>query len=52
VARAAGYRTDRYVADWSPAGTLELSVGGQPGPDLDARKAGLDALARSVRYVE
>jgi hypothetical protein len=47
----AGYRTYEYVADWAPAGTLQLSVGGNPGPDFDARKAGLDAIAASVRYV-
>jgi hypothetical protein len=48
----AGYRSYRYSADWAPAGSLELNVGGNPGPDYDARKAGLDALAASLRYVD
>jgi hypothetical protein len=47
----AGYHFYRYSVDWAPAGTLQLSVGGDPGADFDARKAGLDAIAASVRYV-
>jgi hypothetical protein len=48
----AGYRSYHYSVDWSPAGTLVLSVTGSPGPEFDARKAGLDALAASVRYLD
>jgi hypothetical protein len=48
----AGYRTYQYVVDWSPQGTLVLSIGGNPGPDYDARKAGLDAIAASVRRLD
>jgi hypothetical protein len=47
----AGYRTYKYVVDWSPSGWLVMSIDGHPGLDLDARKAGLDAIASSARYV-
>jgi hypothetical protein len=30
---------------------LLLSESGTPGPEFDAHKAGLDALAASVRYL-
>jgi hypothetical protein len=47
----AGYRFCSYSVDWSPAGTLLFGVGGLPGPEFDTRKAGIDALAASVRYL-
>ena len=48
----AGYRTYEYFVDWAPQGTLAFWFSGMPGPDFDARKAGLDAIAASVRHVE
>jgi hypothetical protein len=48
----AGYRTHRYVVDWAPQGTLLLSIGGMPSPEYDARKAGLDTIAASVRGLD
>jgi hypothetical protein len=48
----AGYRTYEYVVDWAPQGTLSLGIGGDPGPDFDAVKAGLDAIAASVRRLD
>ena len=47
-----GYRTYSYSIDWAPAGTLVLGVTGTPGPEFDARKAGLDAIATSLRYLD
>jgi hypothetical protein len=47
----AGYRTYEYVADWAPSGTLVVSIGSVPAADYDTRKAGLDAIAASVRYL-
>lgn len=47
----AGYRSYAYSVDWSPSGTRWFGVGGTPGPEFDARKAGLDAHAASVRYL-
>jgi hypothetical protein len=48
----AGYRSYRYSVDWAPSGTLVLDVGGSPGSDYDARKAGLDALMESLRHLD
>jgi hypothetical protein len=48
----ADYRTYRYVVDWSPNGALVVSIGGMPSPEFDARKAGLDAIAASVRRLD
>jgi hypothetical protein len=48
----AGYRTYVYLVDWAPEGTLVISIGGMPGPDFDARKAGVDAIAASVRRID
>ena len=46
----AGYRTYEYVVDWSPSGWLVMSVGGDPGPEFDARKRG-STPSRRARYV-
>ena len=49
----AGYRTYQYSVDWSPAfGFLTFWIGGEPGPAFDARKAGLDAIAASIRRID
>jgi hypothetical protein len=48
----AGYRSYRYSVDWAPNGVLLLTVGGDPGTAFDARKAGLDAIAASVRSLD
>ena len=50
--RPAGYRTYEYIVDWAPEGTLVISIGGDPGFEFDAQKAGLDAVAASVRRIE
>jgi hypothetical protein len=48
----AGYRTYEYFVDWAPQGTLAFWFSGMPGPDFDVRKAGLDAIAASVRRLD
>jgi hypothetical protein len=40
-----------YALDWSPSGILLLAVQGVPDPGWPSYKKGLDALARSARYV-
>jgi hypothetical protein len=48
----AGARAYEYSVDWAPDGVLDIWNGGLPGPDFDARKAGLDAIAATVRRIE
>jgi hypothetical protein len=48
----AGARVYEYSVDWAPDGTLTIWIGGDPGPDFDAKKAGLDAIAASVRRID
>jgi hypothetical protein len=47
-----GAREYRYVVDWGPYGFLVLSTVGMPGPEFDADKAGLDAIAATLQYTE
>jgi hypothetical protein len=48
----AGYRTYSYAVDWAPEGTLVFSISGMPGPDFDARKTGLDAIAATITRLD